>query len=66
MTDLSLTGGAALLRALLPERPPCVFGSVGGNLVPGVAIARANSPPLLLVTSNNQHAASYPDRGMFA
>jgi len=118
MPDLSLTGGAALLRALLPEQPPCVFGIVGGklgpflhalaaepairyvgarhegnaammacalsagtgrlgvvvaecgsgggNLVPGVAIAQANNLPLLVVTSNNQHAASYPDRGMFA
>ena len=41
-------------------------GSGGGNLVPGIAIANANNLPLLVITSNNQHAASYPSRGMFA
>ena len=41
-------------------------GSGGGNLVPGVAIAQANNIPMMVLTSNNQHAASYPDRGMFA
>jgi thiamine pyrophosphate-dependent acetolactate synthase large subunit-like protein len=41
-------------------------GSGGGNLVPGIAIANANNLPMLVVTSNNQHAASYPTRGMFA
>jgi len=41
-------------------------GSGGGNLVPGIAIANANNLPMLVVTSNNQHAASYPARGMFA
>lgn len=115
---LRLSGGQALLRALVPEQIPYVFGVVGGklgpflqavhndpsiryvgtrhegsaammasavaaasgklgvvvgecgsgggNLVPGLAIARANNLPMLVITSNNQHAASYPNRGMFA
>jgi thiamine pyrophosphate-dependent acetolactate synthase large subunit-like protein len=41
-------------------------GSGGGNLVPGIAMANSNNLPLFAVTSNNQHAASYPNRGMFA
>jgi thiamine pyrophosphate-dependent acetolactate synthase large subunit-like protein len=41
-------------------------GSGGGNLVPGIAVANANNLAMLVVTSNNQHAASYPNRGMFA
>lgn len=113
-----LTGGEVLLKALLPEQIPFVFGVVGGklgpfmqavareasiryvgtrheghaammasavfaasgnlgvvigecgsgggNLVPGITIANANNLPMLVVTSNNQHAASYPNRGMFA
>jgi len=35
------------------------------NIVPGVASAFNNRIPLLLITSNNQHAASYPASGMF-
>jgi len=118
MAIIRLNGGAALLRSLAAERPPFVFGVVGGklgpflhalslqdsiryvgarheahaammavalsagtgqlgvvvaecgsgggNVVPGVAIAHANHWPLLVLTSNNQHAASYPPRGMFA
>jgi len=113
-----LTGGEALVRALLPERIPFVFGLVGGklapflravslqpsmrfigarheghaammasavaagsgqlgvvaaecgsgggNLVPGIAMAKANNLPMFVLTSNNQHYASYPARGMFA
>ena len=41
-------------------------GSGGGNLLPGITIANANNLPMLVITSNNQHAASYPGRGMFA
>jgi thiamine pyrophosphate-dependent acetolactate synthase large subunit-like protein len=41
-------------------------GGGGGNLVPGITIANANRLPMLVITSNNQHAASYPTRGMFA
>jgi thiamine pyrophosphate-dependent acetolactate synthase large subunit-like protein len=115
---IRMTGGEALLKSLMPERPPFVFGVVGGklapfllslakepsirfigtrheghaammasavyaasgqlgiaigecgsgggNLVPGVAIARANNLAMMAVTSNNQHMASYPGRGMFA
>jgi thiamine pyrophosphate-dependent acetolactate synthase large subunit-like protein len=115
---LRLTGGEALLRSLLPESIPFVFGIVGGklgpflqalaqqpairyvgarheghaammagavfaasgklgvvvgecgsgggNLVPGITIANANSLSMFVITSNNQHHASYPGRGMFA
>jgi acetolactate synthase-1/2/3 large subunit len=115
---ITLTGGEALLRALLPEEITTVFGVTGGklspfmaalareprvryigarheggaalmaagsvaatgrtavvigecgtgavNLVPGLAVANANSLPLLAITSNNQHWVSYPGRGMFA
>ena len=115
---IDLTGGEALLRALLPEGIARVFGVTGGklsplmsamarepriqyvgarheggaalmaagwaattgrlpvligecgsgavNLVPGIAVANANSLPLVAVTSNNQHYVSYPNRGMFA
>lgn len=40
-------------------------GPGGGNLVPGVASAFNNALPMLAITSNNQHFASYPGRGMF-
>src|SRR3974390_518026 len=115
---IELTGGEALLRALLPEDVDLVFGLTGGKLspfmsaiareprlryvgarheggaslmaagwaaatgrlptvigecgsgavtlVPGIAVANANSLPLMAVTSNNQHFVSYPNRGMFA
>lgn len=114
----AMTGGEALLRALMPEKISTVFGVTGGklsplmaaiarepgiryigarheggaalmaagsvaatgrialvigecgsgavNLVPGLAVANANSLPLFAITSNNQHWVSYPGRGMFA
>jgi acetolactate synthase-1/2/3 large subunit len=40
-------------------------GPGGANLVPGVASAFNNSLALLAITSNNQHFANYPGRGMF-
>ncbi len=115
---MTLTGGEALLRVLLPEKLDTVYGVTGGklspfmsaiartpsmrfigarheggaalmaagaaagtgrlavvigecgsgavNLVPGLAVANANSLPLLAITSNNQHYVSYPGSGMFA
>jgi acetolactate synthase-1/2/3 large subunit len=65
-------GGAALMAAgysAATGRLGVVLGECGGgavNLVPGLAVANANSLPLLAITSNNQHAVSYPARGMFA
>ncbi len=41
-------------------------GGGGANLLPGAAIARSNSLPLFIITSNNQHWQSYPGRGMFS
>ncbi|MDB5533760.1 MAG: uncharacterized protein JWO28_2075 [Hyphomicrobiales bacterium] len=35
------------------------------NAIGGLGTAYANNLPLLLITSNNHHAASYPGRGMF-
>lgn len=116
---IRMTGGEALLRAILAEPVSHVFGIVGGkwgtfmkplaqsvasgvmsyvgtrheaaaahmaaamcaatgrmavcfaecgpgagNLVSGVASAYNNNLPLLALTSNPQHAASYPDNGM--
>ena len=65
-------GGAALMAAgfaAASGRLGVVVGECGSgavNLVPGIAVANANSVPLLAITSNNQHAVSYPSRGMFA
>ena len=118
MSNITMTGGEALLRSLEPERIPFVAGVVGGklapflqalsrrpqyrfigtrheghaammasgaaavsgqlgvavgecggggaNMLPGAAIARSNSLPLFIITSNNQHWQSYPARGMFS
>lgn len=41
------------------------MGPGSSNLVSGLGTAFNNNLPLLLVTSNNHHAASYPNRGMF-
>ena len=44
------------------------FSEIGpgtSNAVPAVASAYNNRLPLLLITSNNQHATSYPFRGAF-
>ncbi|SIQ43221.1 acetolactate synthase-1/2/3 large subunit [Rhizobium sp. RU35A] len=41
------------------------MGPGSANLVGGLGTAFNNSLPLLLITSNNHHAASYPNRGMF-
>ncbi len=41
-------------------------GGGGANMLPGAAIARSNSLPMFIITSNNQHWQSYPSRGMFA
>jgi len=41
-------------------------GSGAANIVPGLAVATADSLPLVAITSNNQHAMSYPGRGLFA
>jgi acetolactate synthase-1/2/3 large subunit len=114
---MQLTGAEALVRSLLPEKVPYVFGVVGGklngflyalsrtpairyvgtrhegsgplmaaaiaaasgrmcvaigemgpgssNLVSTAGVAYNNNLPLLLITSNNLHACSYPNRGMF-
>lgn len=65
-------GGAALMAAgsvAATGRTAVVIGECGTgavNLVPGLAVANSNSLPLLAITSNNQHAVSYPGRGMFA
>jgi len=65
-------GGAALMAAgwaATTGRLPILIGECGSgaaNLVPGIAVANANSLPLIALTSNNQHYVSYPGRGMFA
>lgn len=41
------------------------MGPGSSNLVGGLGTAFNNNLPLLLVTSNNHHAAAYPNRGMF-
>jgi len=41
------------------------MGPGSSNLIGGLGTAFNNNLPLLLVTSNNHHAASYPNRGMF-
>ncbi|HWU63008.1 MAG TPA: thiamine pyrophosphate-binding protein [Ensifer sp.] len=41
------------------------MGPGSSNLIGGLGGAFNNSLPLLLVTSNNHHAAAYPNRGMF-
>ncbi|MDR6820344.1 acetolactate synthase-1/2/3 large subunit [Neorhizobium sp. 2083] len=41
------------------------MGPGSSNLVGGLGTAFNNNLPLLLVTSNNHQAASYPNRGMF-
>ncbi|SOC82336.1 acetolactate synthase-1/2/3 large subunit [Ensifer adhaerens] len=41
------------------------MGPGSSNLVSGLGSAFNNSLPLLLITSNNHHAAAYPNRGMF-
>lgn len=52
----------------LTGRVAVVFSELGpgtSNVLAGVAGAYNNRLPLLLISSNNQHAASYPARGMF-
>lgn len=41
------------------------MGPGSANLVGGMGTAFNNNLPLLLITSNNHHAAAYPGRGMF-
>lgn len=41
------------------------MGPGSSNLIGGLGTAFNNNLPLLLVTSNNHHAAAYPNRGMF-
>jgi thiamine pyrophosphate-dependent acetolactate synthase large subunit-like protein len=41
------------------------LGSGATNVVGAIASAYNNRLPLLLITSNNQHSVSYPQRGMF-
>lgn len=41
------------------------MGPGSSNLVGGIGTAYNNNLPLLLITSNNHLAASYPNRGMF-
>jgi acetolactate synthase-1/2/3 large subunit len=41
------------------------MGPGSSNLIGGLGTAFNNNLPLLLVTSNNHQAASYPNRGMF-
>jgi acetolactate synthase-1/2/3 large subunit len=58
--------GAAIAAA--SGRVCVALGEMGpgsANLAGGLGTAFNNNLPLLLVTSNNHHAASYPHRGMF-
>ena len=65
-------GGAALMaagHAAATGRLGVVVGECGSgavNLTPGLAVANADSLSIIAVTSNNQHAMSYPGRGLFA
>ena len=61
---LMAAGDAAATGRLSMVIGECGTGAV--NLASGIAVANANSLPIIAVTSNNQHAVSYPARGMFA
>ena len=62
--------GAIMAAAIYAAtgRMAVTFAELGpgtGNIVAGVSSAYNNRTPLLLITSNNQHAKSYPFTGMF-
>lgn len=65
-------GAAAMMAAAVSaasDKVAVVIAECGGgagNIIPGITIANANNLPMLVLTSNNQHFASYPERGMFA